>query len=128
MMEDRASVLVVEDDFLVCDTIIGVLEDFGFEVARAVDGASAFAMLTTAKKHFSAVVIDLRLPGEMSGRALARAIRGLGPGIVLISADHDEIAAARQEDHNSVCLSKPFGADELYDCIARTAKRLAPEA
>lgn len=129
-MEGHGRVLVVEDDFLVSETIIGVLEELGFEVARAADGAGALAVLTTPKRHFSAVVIDLRLPGDMSGRALARAIRGFGfgPGIVLISADHDELEAARKDDPNAVCLPKPFGSDELNDCIARTAKRLQPEA
>lgn len=126
-MEGRGRVLVVEDDFLVSETIIGVLEELGFEVARAADGAGALAILMTPKRHFSAVVIDLRLPGDMSGRALARAIRRLGPGIVLISADHDELEAARKDDPNAVCLAKPFGSDELYDCIVRTAKRLQPE-
>jgi DNA-binding response OmpR family regulator len=128
MMEARGRVLVVEDDFLVCETITGVLEELGFQVARAADGASALAVLMTPKRHFSAVVIDLRLPGDMSGRALARAIRDFGPGIVLISADHDELDAARKDDPSAVCLPKPFGSDELDDCIARTAKRLQPEA
>jgi DNA-binding response OmpR family regulator len=127
MMGAPGRVLVVEDDFLVCDTIIGVLEDLGFEGTRATDGAGAFKLLMTQKEHYVAVVIDLRLPGDMSGRTLARAIRDFGPGIVLISADHEEIAAAREDDHKAVCLTKPFSADELLHCIARTAKRLAPD-
>ena len=113
-------VLIVEDDYLVCEILSATLAEFGLEVACACDGEDALALLSVAPAPFRLAIVDLRLPGVLSGVELARQIRASGTAIVLMSADHDRLEAARRNDATAVCLEKPFHRGALQDCIERT--------
>ena len=116
----RAKVLVVEDDCLVCEILCAILAEFGIEVACARDGEGALALLSVAPEPFRLAIVDLRLPGVLSGAEFARQIRGSGLPIILMSADHERLEAARRSDATAVCLEKPFHRSTLQDCIERT--------
>jgi two-component system cell cycle sensor histidine kinase/response regulator CckA len=116
----RANVLVVEDDYLVCEILCAILEELGLEVATAHDAGSALAVLSVAPVPFGLAIVDLRLPGVMGGAELARQIRASGTAVIMMSADHESLDAAHQSDRTLVCLEKPFTSDTLQDRIERT--------
>ena len=113
-------VLVVEDDYLVTEILFATLKDFGLEPLSAGDGESALALLSVVPAPVRLAIVDLRLPGGMSGAELARMIRASGTATVLMSADHEWLDEVQKSDASAVCLAKPFSSAALLNCIARS--------
>ena len=81
------TVLVVEDDALLRETIIWALEDEGLEVDSAVDGPDAVQRASARAPRL--VVLDMSLPG-LDGFGVAAALRSQFGGqlpILVVTAD-----------------------------------------
>lgn len=106
--------LLVEDDPLLGDGIQAGLSQAGFAVAWVQDGRAAEMALHT--EEFSALVLDLGLPGELDGMALLERLRGRGLSLpVLILTARDTVAdkLAGLDGGADDYLIKPFDLDEL---------------
>ena len=111
------TVLVVDDDTSILDTVTAILSGEGYEVVSAASGQEALDAV--ARKRPLVILLDMRMP-VMDGWAVARALRGQGidvPIVVMTAAESakrwaDEVGA----DGN---LSKPFGLDELLAAVDR---------
>jgi DNA-binding response OmpR family regulator len=110
-----ARVLVVDDDPSILDTVTSILTSEGFQVMAAGGGKEALSLVHSW--HPTLVLLDMRMP-VMDGWAVAGALREAGskvPIIVMTAAESakrwaDEIGAAGY-------LAKPFGLDELLECV-----------
>jgi CheY-like chemotaxis protein len=98
-----------------------LLEDAGFQVQVAEDGAQAVEMFRTWRPHL--IWMDIHLP-VMGGMEATGRIRALGGGrqvtIVALSASafaeqREEVLAAGLDDF----LRKPYRREEIFDCMAR---------
>jgi type II secretory ATPase GspE/PulE/Tfp pilus assembly ATPase PilB-like protein/ActR/RegA family two-component response regulator len=69
-----ARILVVDDDEDARLMIVGLLEDEGYEVHQAPDGAAAVDILKE-DPHFSLIMLDLFMP-KMDGREVLQWVRG----------------------------------------------------
>ena len=67
------TVLVIDDDAALRDTIGLMLENEGFRPAVAADGRSGFKLALTLKPAL--ILVDLRMPG-LSGIEVCKQIRG----------------------------------------------------
>ncbi|MBV8549810.1 MAG: response regulator [Acidobacteriaceae bacterium] len=114
-------VLIVEDQVENWLLLQRLLENVGFEVRVAGDGAAGIEKFLAWRPHF--IWMDWRLPG-MNGLEATRRIRELDGGrdvkIVILSAFafteyRAEALAAGVDDF----VSKPFRAEEIFDCLAR---------
>jgi len=106
--------LLVEDDSLLGDGIQAGLRQAGFAVDWVQDGRAADAALRA--EEFSALVLDLGLPGEPDGMALLAALRRRGLALpVLILTARDTVAdkLAGLDGGADDYLVKPFDLDEL---------------
>ncbi len=119
MSPDR-SILVVEDDFAIRETIAELLESEGYGVRRAANGAEALDRLH-GEGLPSVILLDLMMP-VMDGwefRSRQRSDPALsGIPVVVLSADN----ALEQKVSNlgvQAWLSKPFEIDRLLDTIHR---------
>ena len=94
------------------------LAESGFIADCAMSGAAALLKIGAAPPDL--LVLDLRMP-EMDGRALLKAVRatGLLPRVVLLSADR-ELAAVARELGTDAFVEKPFAPDSLLAAV-RTA-------
>jgi CheY-like chemotaxis protein len=110
-------VLVVEDDALISGLVSDVLQDHGFQVDTAENGAVAMAKVHQSPPDL--IVLDLMMP-VMDGWEFMRRCHEL-PGcpdrqILVISAAH-------QPDLESLgdreFLGKPFEVNELLEAVAR---------
>lgn len=114
------SLLVVEDDDTIRETIRDALFVEGFEVAACADGRAALELLQRQKDHpYALVVLDLMLPG-LSGLDLCRQMRASGdqtPILVVSARDHEMDRVLGLEVGADDYLVKPFGMREL---VART--------
>ena len=107
-------VLVVEDDADVRRVVVDVLQDMGYRVLEAGDGARGLALLQQAD-HVDLLLSDIGLPG-IDGRQLADAARRLRPQLkVLLMTGYAEKAAnnAGFLDAGMEMLTKPFTIDIL---------------
>lgn len=121
----RGRLLVMDDDPLVRDTVLTVLEHLGYEAAAAADGAEAIEAYRTALaegRRFSAVLLDLTVPGGMGGADAVRALRELDPGVrAIVSSGYstDAVLAAPEQHGFRGMLTKPFQIERLAEELAR---------
>jgi CheY-like chemotaxis protein len=77
-------VLVVEDEFFICELVAQVLSQNGFSVRTAMNAADALRNL--AAEPVDVLFTDINLPGGMDGAALARRARQLQPNLQVVYA------------------------------------------
>ena len=117
----QSTVLVVDDDTSILDTVSSILSGEGYDVVSAATGEEALAAV--AHKQPLLILLDMRMP-IMDGWAVARALREQGitvPIVVMTAAESakrwaDEVGAEGY-------LAKPFGLDELLATVERFRKR-----
>ena len=114
------TVLVVDDDEAIRESLVAYLEEFGVEdVIQAVDGEQALRLLGQSPPDV--LLLDLMMP-NVDGFQVLQAIRtGKAPKparIVVLSAHIDRGAAEQiRELGADACISKPFSEQELRAAI-----------
>jgi CheY-like chemotaxis protein len=114
-------ILIVEDKNENWMLLRRLLDEGGFQVRVAEDGAQGVEMFRSWQPHL--IWMDLRLP-VMGGLEAAREIRSLDGGrqvkIVALTASafaqqREEVLAAGLDDF----VRKPYRREEIFDCMAR---------
>ena len=122
-MADKGSILVVDDDKDVRDTIRDYFEFCGFDVFVAGDGDGMRNIL--ARRPIEIVLMDLNLPGE-DGLALTRELRASRPvGVIMLTAAGqtiDRIIGLEMGADDYV--PKPFDPRELLARVKSVLRRL----
>ena len=114
--ERRRTVLIVDDEHLIADTLAEILNDNGNFVAVALyNGASALEWVRGSS--IDVLITDVVMP-EMNGIELAKAIKSLYPKtrIVLLSGQaqtRDLTQQARHEGYLFELWAKPIYPDEV---------------
>ncbi len=118
--QDRARVLVIDDEPMLTLTLARVLGDEGFEVHVAYDGAEGLAIARTARP--AVIILDLHMP-ILDGFGFIDAFRD-GPDasdvpIILATAAQDVANAQRRVADKGVVLfvAKPFDMDTLLTAV-----------
>lgn len=117
--------LIIEDDPLIAFDNERTLKHGGYDVVATVDSGEAAVAVIAAGK-IDAIVLDLGLAGDMTGREVARLARDRGIAVLLVTgqcpADAGDIAVA--------CLGKPHSASALVSALkaveTMTCKNQAP--
>jgi CheY-like chemotaxis protein len=119
------TVLVIDDDAIVRETIIQVLEVEGYTVLSATDGKRGLALFASARPDL--VITDIIMP-EMDGIRMIAAIRELSPTAkVIVISGGARISNANFRQSALLlgaadAIEKPF---DLDDFLARIEKCLA---
>ena len=124
-------VLVIDDDSDTTATVRWLLEDAGYAVLEAADGAVALDVLHASSDRL-VVLFDYRMP-RMDGEqlmALAEREQELVQhhSFVCMTASPTFLPptlAALLARYDVPLLAKPFGIDELLAAIGQAAQRLA---
>lgn len=116
----RGAILVVEDRDDVREGLAQLLELNGFVVSDAANGENALGLLRATPDDFALVLLDLVLPGTISGhsvRALQLADDRLAgiPTIVVSACEPD--ARGHAQLRPAAWLEKPFRCDRLLDVV-----------
>jgi signal transduction histidine kinase/ActR/RegA family two-component response regulator len=111
------SVLLVDDDSFVRETISETLHELGHSVVEAADGAAALALLQDAVA-FDIALVDFAMP-KMTGAQLADALLALRPGlpVVLVTGYADAEVLQGWSGQGRRTLRKPFGRAELMRAL-----------
>ncbi len=113
------TVLVVEDDELVRETVVGELADQGYVVVEAVTAEEGLELLE--KRPVGVLFTDIRLPGGMDGWDLAEAARALNPHLPVIYATGYSPEAPRFVE-KSIFLRKPYLPSAVISAIERLVR------
>jgi CheY-like chemotaxis protein len=108
-------ILLVEDDEAVRASAKKILEQCGYRVLAAPDGAQALALFEQLHRRLDLVLADVGLPG-MSGPKLVEEIRKRQPMIkVLFMSGHIDPAQVGAEDWRRAAelIRKPFPPEAL---------------
>ena len=125
-MEQKTSILVVEDEESIRTALTDFLDFHGFEVSKAVDGLEAER--TVAERHFDLILLDLMLP-KISGEQLCTKWRhdGLQTPIIMLTAkgqEKEKVSGLNlgADDY----ITKPFSLEELLARINAVLRRTDP--
>jgi len=125
-MEEKVSILVVEDEEKILSALVDFLEFHNFEVTEAADGLEAERI--TAEKRFDLILLDLMLP-KISGEQLCSKWRsnGLQTPIIMLTAkgqEKEKVAGLNlgADDY----ITKPFSLEELLARINAVLRRMDP--
>lgn len=115
----RGTVLLVEDDEAIRETLAGLLGASGHVVLQAFDAASALAAL--AAHPVDVMVTDVGLP-KVSGIELARDALARHPRLAVIFATGDADEPSRAGLAASAVLLKPFAPEDLERAVEGVLK------
>jgi DNA-binding response OmpR family regulator len=118
-------ILVVDDEPVLVETIAYNLEQAGYQVTTAADGASALAI--ARREPLDLVILDIMLP-EMDGLEVCRQLRREGltatTPIMMLTARGDEIdKVVGLEVGADDYVTKPFGRRELLARVRALLRR-----
>ncbi len=116
-------ILVVDDEEAIRDLLSNMLTRIGYEVDCSPDGAAAIELFQNAKaagRPYSAVILDITIPGGMGGLETLEPLRAIDPQAkVLISsgyANNPVMANFQQYGFNGV-IAKPYTMQKLHDVL-----------
>src|SRR5215217_569638 len=121
------TVLVVDDEPIVCAVVVRYLEREGYRTLAAADGTRARELLE--RESPSLVVLDLMLPGT-DGLSLCRWIRSRSdlPVIMLTARGEETDRIVGLELGADDYVTKPFSPRELAARVRTVLRRLGPQA
>ena len=118
-----ATILVVDDERMVCDLLRAVLSRYGHEVITAFDGRNGLALFEQHRPRFT--LLDLRMPG-MDGIEVLTRIRALDPKasvIVLTGAGSADLENQARQMGVTDFLSKGLSLDVLVQAMERVMQQ-----
>ncbi len=121
----RPTILIIEDDETIRETLTQILEDEGYVAVAAADGRLALSYLETCETAPNLIMLDLMMP-TMSGLEFHAELRrdaryGTTP-VLLVSADATVSEKARGIAHVAA-LKKPFDVDMLLATVGKLCPR-----
>lgn len=113
------SVLVVDDEAGMRDTLVDILTSAGYTVTPAEDGAAALALART--NPYDVIVMDIRMPA-MTGVEVLATLDHPPPQIVLMTgyAVDEQLRQARENNAFAI-MQKPFQVPYLLRIVAAAA-------
>lgn len=123
--EKRASVLVVEDEWLISDMVSSVLMHEGYEVQVASNAREALQYLKSDNPP-DVLFTDINLDGRMDGSELAQCARKIRPEIPVLYASGRPSKFNREKQvPGSKFLPKPYSPYEVCRLVARAMGKAA---
>lgn len=124
-MAEQVSILIVDDEESVRDSLYNWFIDDGYDVECAEDGKKALNLLEA--KDFDIVLADIKMPG-MDGMELHKRIKTLTKEpIFIIMTAFASVDTAVQALKNGAFdyVTKPFDPDDLSHLIRNAARQVA---
>jgi len=116
-MDERKSILIVDDDESTCEILALILGKQGYEILTARTGQEAIA--EARGRFFNLALLDIKLP-DVDGVELLAPLKELHPDMVLIMATAHaslETAVRALNEGASGYVTKPLNMDEVLATI-----------
>ncbi len=120
--KSNVKILVVDDEDYMREIVRRALEDSGFQVEEASDGAAAIGMIR--QYPYDVIITDLRLPGASGEQVLQEALSIFPETIVIIMTGFGNIQTAVEAIRMGAYdyLPKPFQLDEMVMRVEKGLK------
>lgn len=122
-MDEKASVLIVDDDANLCETLADILEEKEYRVAVAHDGPQAIEEVKG--QHFDLALIDIVMPG-MNGVETLRQIKAIDPQLTtMLITGHTALGESVSEAIEAGVagvLYKPLDINTIVELIEGRAE------
>jgi CheY-like chemotaxis protein len=119
MCPQHSLVLVVEDDHAIRESLTELLEDEGYQVAKATNGQEALEVLARVGPP-CVILLDLMMPVmdgyEFMGRKTADPVLASIPVVVITAAGPARIPGTSQQE-GAMVLPKPVRADAVMRAV-----------
>jgi PAS domain S-box-containing protein len=118
-------ILIMDDEEIVRKVAIEILEMMGYEAVGVGDGIEAIAAYSRALqdgKPFSAVIMDLTIPGGMGGKEAVLKLLELDPGArVIVSSGYSNDPVMADFGSFGFCgvIAKPYRIGDLREMLVR---------
>ena len=115
-----ATILIVDDEAIVRNSLKRALTRFGYRVLEAGDGGSALATMQAADPPVDLIILDLVLPG--GGAGIFELLKAVRPDVrVLISSGYspDAEAARGLAERVEGFLPKPYELSQLRTAVTQ---------
>jgi len=114
------TLLVIDDEAIIRESVKSALEEFGYQVILAEDGAQAVAVYTLHKEEVAVVITDMMMP-FMDGVSTIRALQRIDPGVKIIAAsglaDNERIIQNRNLKIEGF-MRKPYTTRDLLKMLS----------
>jgi two-component system response regulator HydG len=127
----KMTVLIVDDEPVVRDSLVAWLFEDGYETGTAASGEEAVECIR--EKDFAACLVDLKMPGGIDGIETMRRVREIRPdtAVIIITAFGTvDSAVEAMKDGAADFILKPFNPEDISAILERLAamRRLKDEA
>jgi PAS domain S-box-containing protein len=112
-------ILVVDDEIAICRITEDTLEQFGYRVLIANDGAEALALYESRMSEIALVLTDMMMP-VVDGPRMIRAMRAKNPEVKIIACSgfiSDGVSTFLDGTESNAFITKPYAAEELLRTI-----------
>jgi DNA-binding NtrC family response regulator len=109
-IEKSALILIVDDDLSTCESLMDVLKEKGYRIAKASNGQEAITMVREAE--FDLVFIDVKMP-VMNGLEIYLALKKIRSDIKVIMMtgyrqEVQDLVGEAIKNNAYTCIYKPF--------------------
>jgi CheY-like chemotaxis protein len=120
-MTAGATILIVDDDDDIRESVADALDDAGYRVASAANGIEALTLLREQHLRPDAILLDVMMPGMdgMAFRAEQRSDLELAHIPVILFSAYGSAKNVAQELGVAAFVKKPLRLDDLLDVIRR---------
>ena len=119
------TVLLVEDEPMVCEMAAAMLTHMGMKVLKAMNGVEAMELFEEHRDEIICVVCDIMMP-RMDGWETLAALRHLSPDIpVIMASGYSESQAmeGNRKERPQMFLEKPYSMQALKSAIAKATRK-----
>lgn len=121
-MDEKTSILIVDDDHGMTETMSDILDDKGYDIAVAGDGYRAIEMIR--ERAYDIALMDIRMPG-INGVDTFKKIKQINPStkVIMMTAYsvEDLVKEALREGAYGV-MYKPLNIDKVVESIEQAKK------
>ena len=119
-MGDKTSILIVDDDAGMCETLSDIMDDIDYRTVVALDGYEALEKVGEAA--FDVILMDIKMPG-MNGVETLKEIKKLRPEATVVMMTAYAVEDLVEEAlHEGACgvLYKPLDVNSMISLIEGT--------
>jgi two-component system response regulator MtrA len=115
MATPRARILIVDDEAEVCAVLGEFLESEGYDVIFAETAVGALAAVREQQPQL--VLLDLNMPGAVSGATIVQAISQTVPVVVISAVIDLEVARGTLRQGAADFIAKPFDLARVGEVV-----------
>ncbi len=121
---EKTTILILDDEPIVCKRLKPYLEKCGYEVETFTDSSNA--MKRVEEKDFDIVITDLKMEG-IDGMTFLTRVKERSPSTqVIVITGFATMETAKQSYQKGVFdfIAKPFKLSEIHEVVKKAEKKL----